>query len=162
MLRQYKLIRISNKLFLLSHCLRKQNSWRNSSKILCLTKTMGIYVLKGLLKKLFWVALSIQNKNADSWLQKKKTKTKKPEVPLRPEYQSQHPRHYLTYHFRLLYLWHYIYGTRPWSLLFLKQSWEEKEVFFTTRIAPLCVGLKGRSREVSYLTSYLEKLKNTC
>lgn len=72
MLRQYKLIRISNKLFLLSHCLRKQNSWRNSSKILCLTKTMGIYVLKGLLKKLFWVALSIQNKNADSWLQKKK------------------------------------------------------------------------------------------
>lgn len=76
MLRQYKLIRISNKLFLLSHCLRKQNSWRNSSKILCLTKTMGIYVLKGLLKKLFWVALSIQNKNADSWLQKKKKKQK--------------------------------------------------------------------------------------
>lgn len=35
---------------------------------------MGIYVLKGLLKKLFWVALSIQNKNADSWLQKKTPK----------------------------------------------------------------------------------------
>lgn len=76
MLRQYKLIRISNKLFLLSHYLRKQNSWKNSSKILCLTKTMGIYVLKGLLKKLFWVALSIQNKNTDSWLQKKKQNQK--------------------------------------------------------------------------------------
>lgn len=37
--------------------------------MLCLTKKMGIYVLKGFLKKLFGTELSIQNKSTNSWLQ---------------------------------------------------------------------------------------------